>query len=104
QARSLNLDLVPTAELLIQKPIPLPSFIGGIHPKPGGDFLAGEKLCLSLFPGALMKSGDIYHEFREYIGKNTSFLIDNRPLPFMTFVELSYPAGGTPQVVKGQEV
>ncbi len=88
QGRSLSREeLIPTAEALIQNPLPLPSFLG-INPHAGVNF---DQLCLSLEGKGLLKEGEKFTDFRQSIAFNTFLYINNRPL---NPVEISYPLGG----------
>ncbi len=88
QGRSLNTELIPTAEVLIHEPLPLPAFIY-INPHAGANF---DLICLSLLGSELLKKGRKFTESRKFIAFNTFLYINNRPI---SPVEISYPYGGS---------
>jgi hypothetical protein len=102
QGRSLEAHLVPTAESLLLNPLNKPDFIGYIQPSPEENLSRGEMVRVHLYPGELMKKGNSYKELEDWMVKNTTFSINNHPLPFYTPVGVEFP-GGLREVVDGQE-
>ena len=100
--RKLSFELMPTAKFLAQSSQQLPSFIGYVQPAPNEIMQQGQEMCIVMYPGELMRSGDSYDELRQVLSRNTSISINNRPLPFYTPVRVTYP-GGIREIVDGQE-
>jgi hypothetical protein len=102
QGRSLDPQIIPTAEFLAQNPSPLPYFINYIDPPPGETLLSGQQICLTINPGELMRPEDIYDRVQDFVAWNTTFTINEQPLPFYTPAFPEFPAGMY-KIIEGQE-
>jgi hypothetical protein len=69
-----------TAQSLINAPLPLPEFITRIAPPPGSTIAASDKICISVYQGALWDVGTDAATLESYIVSNTRFTIDDQPV------------------------
>ncbi|MBL8157327.1 MAG: hypothetical protein JNM70_24355 [Anaerolineae bacterium] len=101
QIRSLDSRLIPTAEAMLAKPLDKPEFIGYIKPPPGENMPPGEAICVQVFPGEMMKPGELYEELEQHVWYNTTFIINNHPLPLFTPLSVAATAW-LREIVDGQ--
>jgi len=79
--RSLDLNLLPTAEYLDMHPVSTPEFIGAINPPIGSRIHSGETICLGLQPGALSNAGESNGDISRNVASNVRIVINFQMLP-----------------------
>jgi hypothetical protein len=77
---TLDAQYVPTAEYLMQNPLPTPQFIGFINPPIGSTITANQEVCLTLYPRAYSASSDEGEENFVYAG-NIRIAINMQVIP-----------------------
>ncbi|MBA3874082.1 MAG: hypothetical protein H0X30_33530 [Anaerolineae bacterium] len=73
-------SITTTAESLLNAPLPLPEFIGHIRPPPNSTITASDKICISVYQGALWEAGTDAATLKSYIVANTHFAINNQQI------------------------
>lgn len=84
--------LIPTAQYLVQNPIPLPYFVKAVNPAPGSIVAPSSEICVTLYTGGILEKGDTGESLQKQILANTQFLINNQNLPSHVFVRYEIPA------------
>ena len=94
-------SFIPTAEYLVQNPIPHPEFVARINPEPTEILSNTERLCVLIYQGALWHPGDYAETLQRHIVNNTVFRINNQVIrPESVSFTDSFPRGRDGQITE----
>ena len=93
----LDAEFVPTAEYVLQHPIPTPEFIEGISPPIGTTLEGTQQVCIGILPGALSDKGETL-ELETNVAGSLRIVINNQVIPRdavrIGMARMIYPLGG----------